>query len=1267
MGDSPGQSGAAPASFLKGLGRYEVVRVIGEGGMGVVYEAIDHERRQRVALKTLLNFTPDALYRFKNEFRTLADIRYRNLVRLHEFVVADADRVFFTMELVRGIDFRTYVARSDLRGPGGGLLRMSSPPPTRLSPHPAASIAISKAAGRSERPSLDVSPSDPDRLRAALLGLAEGIHALHRAGKLHRDIKPSNVLVTAEGRVVLLDFGVATELSSPAEETGAPEYVGTARYMAPEQGSGESPTTAMDWYSLGVVLYEALVGQPPFVGSPFEVISQKNLLEPPPPSGTVAGVPEDLDVLCRALLQIDPQMRPDGSEIVRRLREKRGPRTINSMAPLADSDAVFIGREAQLALLDEAFEATRAGRSITVRVGGMSGMGKSTLVQRFLEKLVEGGEAVVLRGRAYEREAVPYKAFDGVVDALSRHLMRLAEMDPSVAQLPGIWALARLFPVLRRVPSIGEATEEFVADPREVRRRAFAALRDVLTVVGEERPVVIYIDDVQWGDTDSAALLVELMRPPRPAPLLLLMTYRDNEAQKSAFLTDVRGHWPAGAEMRDITVGPLDANDSRRLALALLASADESGERIAHAAARESAGSPFLIEELVRSNLSAASASAGTLSVLTIDQMVEERYERLPEDARRVLEIVAIGGRPLPVQVVADAARIHDGADDVIALTVSRGFLRSGWRDGHETVEMSHDRIREAVIARLGEATLRAHHGSLAHVLESTAGADFEAIAVHLQGAGEDHRAAKYAERGAEQAAGKLAFEQAIRLYRMAAGKAVPGSPDARRLHLQLAQVMEWAARGADAARVYLLAAEGAPALQRVEIERAAAEQLLTCGRIDEGVAVLDRILASVRMRRPQSAFAAIVWLLFFRLYLRIRGLRFVERDADDVDRVDRAKIDILYSVGIGLSFVDTVQAACMQARHLILALDSGDRFQVLRAAAISASTAASAGGAPSADERDLSATVKRLAEASEDSEGRAFLMGTLGVSLFLRGHWSEALENQDVAYAKHPNSRAGWHANGQLFAIWSLTLLGRLNQFRERHARLLDDAEHRGDLYTTVNLRIGYSNLAWLAVDEVELARRHVQEAMSAWSHRGFHLQHYRAMLADANIELYAGESLRAYERIARDWPKLKKSYLLRVQYIRSDARFARARAAVASSVQAPEMKNRLDEADRLAANLAGERMAWTQPLAAMIQAGVASARDRRAEAATLLRAAIEQLEATEMAMHAAAARYQLGSLIGGDEGEMLTARAERAMTTEGVRVPARLAAMLAPGRWRP
>jgi serine/threonine protein kinase len=1244
--------------------RYDVVRIIGQGGMGVVYEAIDHERRERVALKTLSHSDPDAVYRFKKEFRTLADLRHPNLVRLHEFVMRDPEHLFFSMELVQGADFHTYVLRPEMRptkGSVGTRISVSLPPTLRpgVIRVPTDGVMERVVEARS-------SPADMTRLRSALLGLAEGLRALHAAGKLHRDIKPSNVLVTPEGRVVLLDFGVATERSAPVDDGDEPELVGTANYMAPEQAAGETVTPASDWYSVGVVLYEALVGRPPFVGSSVDVLHRKILLDADPPSTLVSKVPRDLEELCCSLLNRDPTRRPVGADVVSRLRQPGT--TSSSLRPVRGSDATFVGRERHLEVLSDAFEAARAGRGVTVNVGGASGMGKSTLVQRFVDDLSKEGRATVLRGRAYERESVPYKAVDGVIDALSRHLMRQCDEDGEPRPLPdGVPALARLFPVLRRVPSVAALDDDRTDSLPEVRRRALGALRALLGSLSLTRPVVVYIDDVQWGDTDSAALLVDLVQPPDAPPMLLIMTHRDNEEQKGAFLTETRAHWPAAAEVHDLTVGPLDPSEAQCLALSLFESADAIGQRVARAAARESRGSPLLLEELVRSNLAAAASGQVTLTVLTVEQMVGERLERLPPDAQRLLEIVAVGGRPLPVSVVVDATGVYEGAQALVELAVSGRFIRTGLRAGHETLEMSHDRVREVIVARISPSTLSGHHLRLARVLESTPGADLEALAVHLRGANLPERAATYAERAAEQAAGKLAFDQAVRLYKIALEMTPGSAPDAQRRRVRLAQVLEWAGRGADAAAVYLRAAEGAPGLHRVEFERAAAEQLLTTGRIDEGMVVLDRALASVGLRRPRSAFAAILWLLLYRLYLRVRGLRYEPKDPEEVGRVDRARIDTLYAIGVGLSFVDAVQAACMQARHLILALRAGDRFQVLRASAIEAATLASAGGEPSVQERKLLDIVRSEADHCHDrEEGHAFALGTQGVGMFLRGQWHEALAKEDIAYAKYVSNRAGWHANGQLFAIWSLTFLGRLEEFRRRHAKLLRDAEGRGDLYTTVNLRVGYSNWAWLVTDNVQEAREEVRRAMAAWSPRGFHLQHYRALLAEANVELYVGDGAAAYERVTRDWAKLKQSFLLRVQYVRADAHFVRARAALASAADPAIRQARCAEARTLAKRLAAERMPWTSALAEMISAAVASLEGQPDRAAGLLRAALQSAEEADMAIHAAAIRHQLGLLVGGEEGPELVAKASDAMKSQGICAPVRFANMLQPGRWR-
>jgi len=285
---------------------------------------------------------------------------------------------------------------------------------------------------------------------------------------------------------------------------------------------------------------------------------------------------------------------------------------------------------------------------------------------------------------------------------------------------------------------------------------------------------------------------------------------------------------------------------------------------------------------------------------------------------------------------------------------------------------------------------------------------------------------------------------------------------------------------------------------------------------------------------------------------------------------------------------------------------------------------------------------------------------------MFLRGQWREALAKEDIAYAKYVSNRAGWHANGQLFAIWSLTFLGRLEEFRRRHAKLLRDAEGRGDLYTTVNLRVGYSNWAWLVTDNVQEAREEVRRAMAAWSPRGFHLQHYRALLAEANVELYVGDGAAAYERVTRDWAKLKQSFLLRVQYVRADAHFVRARAALASAADPAIRQARCAEARTLAKRLAAERMPWTSALAEMISAAVASLEGQPDRAAGLLRAALQSAEEADMAIHAAAIRHQLGLLVGGEEGPELVAKASDAMKSQGICAPVRFANMLQPGRWR-
>ena len=1207
-----------------GTSRYRVRRCIGAGGVGAVYEALDSERGLVVALKKLRHFSPATLYLFKKEFRTLADVHHPNLVRLYELVATEDRDVFFTMELVGGADIVAHVR------PNGA--------------------------------------ADLGRMRDALRQLVEGVQALHFAGKLHRDIKPSNVLVTPEGRVVLLDFGVATELSSADDDAEEEQpIVGTASYMAPEQASGATPTPASDWYGVGAILFEALVGRAPFLGSVADVLRMKGVVTAPLPSACAEGVPPDLDALCGALLQRAPDSRPSGPEILRLLGVAPSGRSVAPPGPSAEpvGSIKLVGRGGQLLALRAAFEATRAGRSVTVHVRGPSGMGKSSLVQVFLDGLVASGEAVVLRGRAYERESVPYKAIDGWVDALSRHLLRLSDRSALVPLPKDIWALARLFPVLRRAREVGESREPVVGDPHRMRRQAFAALRELLTSLARVEPVVVYVDDVHWGDSDSAALLLDLVRPPQAPPLLLVMTYREDEAQASPLLAEMTSQWPREAEARELAVGPLDADDASELAFALLGSRDSAARAIAAAIAAESDGSPFLVEELVRSHQGRA-ASQASEERITLDESVAERVDQLSDESRRLLEVVAVGGRPLPVSIVGEAARTGASRDDALSVLRAQRFVRLGLRNGHEVVETTHDRIREAIVNRIPADRVRQHHGRLAVALESTPDSDPEAVAIQLLGAGEKERAGPYAARAAERAMAKLAFDRAVQLFRLAIDGSAVSPADGRRLHVRLAEALSLAGRGAEAARIYLDAAASDPGADRVELEQSAAAQLLASGRIDEGARVLHRVLAAIAMKAPGSTLSALFWLVVYRARLAAMGLRFSERRPDEVRPYDRARIEAMYAIAMGFAVVDVLLGACMEARLLILSLRGGDGEQILRAVALEAAQCATRGGPVGKRERALFDFGDRVAARVTNGESGAFLEGSRGVALFLRGRWKEAREMLDTSNAKLAGSRNQWLASRNLFAVQALYFSGEIKELVRRQARMVADAQDRGDLYTLVNFAATTTIAMCLAADDPEAARRSAREGMAQWSQTGFLVQHWQAMAFEPDIDLYVGDGAAAYDRVMRDRAALKRSLLLNVQFVRALTHYTVGRCAIASIEGRPaQRRGRIADARRAVRRLEREGMPWATALAAVVTAAVENACGDRTGAVAALRRAIEAAEAVGMGMHVAAARYRLGHLVGGQDGSALLQSAMGALEAEGIRNASRWVAIYLPGTW--
>ncbi len=1265
-----------------GTERFVLEGRLGEGGMGVVYRARDAETTLPVALKTMAYVEPSALLRFKNEFRALADISHPNVVQLYD-LVSEGEHWFFTMELLDGVDFLRWVHHgegapldlSPLLTPwtDKGETWDSASPTLDAGQLPEATSSTSGVMSAARAPGT-TRMCDVERLRPALRQLAEGVLAIHTAGKLHRDIKPSNVLVTRDGRVVLLDFGVVGDLTTARDNPRIEDQIlGTPAYMAPEQARGAPAGTPVDWYAVGVMLYEALTDRLPFDGSPQDILFSKQGAQATRPSALVEGVPTDLDALCLDLLHADPKKRPRGEDVLRRLmhgeesglRASRAAVTTGALRPV-------VGRTDQIKILDSSFESSAAGRAVVVLMSGRSGMGKTTLAQRFLTRVSRERGALVLSGRCFEREALPFKGMDSVVDELSRYLTTTPPRDIEEILPAGVRYLARIFPVLRAVPCVESAPqpEHEIIEPIELRKRAFAALKELLFALSAQQPLVVHIDDVQWSDIDSLVLLEELLQPPNAPPLLLICGFREELRNSSPVLSELLALFVRlgrRIDVRELSVDQLSSEEAVELAALSLDGDQALPSELARAIALESHGVPIFVAELAqwqRERRARGDADAEQARGVSLEQVIQNRVGELPPDAGYLLEVLAVANGPVPYGLAEHAVGITRN-DALRARLRAARLVRTFRADGQEFAETYHARVRDSVITNLSSERRRGWHGSLARALSATGNADPEALVEHYLGADDTEHAREHVLAAAAAAENGLAFMRAARLYRMAIEIGV--DRPRHDLFAHVGDALVHAGRSSDAADAYLDAARAAPLEDAVELRRRAAEHFLKSGRDTDGLAVLREVLAAVGLNYPESSPAALASLLYHRARLRLRGLNFAQKSSEKCLPRDLSRVDVAFSATAGLAMVDVIRGADFGARHLSLALDAGEPIRICRALAFEAGNAAAVGSGSRDRIERLVRTAEGLALRSQDPHGTALAKVAGGLVRVFSGEWRSALRMLDEAEVilRERCRAVTWElTNTQAWSCNSLILCGDLREAAARVPTIIREAMERSDRYALMHM-IYPACISALAADDVDRGWRVATDDSTFRSCEPgrFTAGHWGRLISTQSVHRYRGEGKRAAQFVEKEWHGLQSSQFLRVHLMRVFSEFERALSLVAAIDEGETDRDVLREAERSVKRVLADSPEYAEPMGHFVAGCLAAVRADRQRALTEFETAATGLERVDMGYLALCARQRYAELLGGDSGRELLRKCREDFGARGVVDITACLTMSAPG----
>ena len=626
------------------LGHYRLDERIGEGGMGEVFRAFDTRLNRPVAVKVMRARRRSAreVEAFLREARAASALNHPNIVIIHEVGETDAGDHYIVQELIEG---RTL--RSTLR------------------------------AGRG--------PIPLDTMIDVTRQIAQALSAAHAAGIAHRDVKPENIMIRADGFVKVLEFGLAQHTDDTMDMTTrtharmAPAtFTGTPSYMSPESVNGDVVGTAGDIFALGVVLYEMAAGRRPFLGmTPAAIVASIVSDQPLPPGRLNPAVPPVIDELVLQMLRKEPSLRPKAKDVERALTATR----VSGSAPAVASAAAAVrrttvGRESQRARLMRAYERVKEGRSLIVALTGEPGIGKTSLVESFLEELVARGEhPTIARGRCSESLAGS-EAYLPILEVLDGLLHRYDGVSLAMV----IKAIAPTWYLQIATPSIGESTTVEAALSGEMRTSQPAASQErmkrelgaLLQEISRSEPVVLFIDDLHWADISTVDILNYLAGRFSDMRVLVLTSYRpaDMALANHPFVA-IRSDLQSRGLFEEVSVGFLSAADVVRY-LSLEFPGHRFPADFAASIHAKTEGSPLFMVDLLRylrdtggivEQNGAWIVASGVPDVPknlpeSVRGMIARKIEQVDEQDRRLLLAASVQGVEFDSAIVGEAVKM---------------------------------------------------------------------------------------------------------------------------------------------------------------------------------------------------------------------------------------------------------------------------------------------------------------------------------------------------------------------------------------------------------------------------------------------------------------------------------------------------------------------------------------------------------------------------------------------------------------------------------